>query len=395
MKRAPFATVALATLLFTGCVPETGPEPTETAPTSDPSSTATAVIEPIMRDEFQRIRIAAMGDMLPHGGVNVSARTGSDYNYVQFFQHIDHIYADADIVFCNQESPSDPQQAIADYPRFNAPLAFPRDLQKAGCNAIGLANNHTFDKLQTGAAQTRAAWENLNPLLVSGANRSAEEQRKVSYAEVDGVTVAFLSYTMLSNMGRLTTYGLNHTDDDALVRAQIAEAKEQADFLMVAMHWGDEYVTASNSTQQQYAQYLADLGVDVILGMHPHVLQEVAWLDRPDGGRTLVWYSLGNLLSAQITLDQRTGGVALFDVLVGGERPIVVEPTFVPTYNYFPFSYNAARDVYIAGRGLEIRPLWEAQSLLNRAGSNVTVAAHGQRVQSIMGPAVAVFNGTP
>src|SRR5690606_16845983 len=103
----------------------------------------------------------------------------------------------------------------------------------------------------------------------------------------------------------------------------------------------------SNATQQQYAQHLANLGVDVILGMHPHVLQEVEWLDRPDGGRTLVWYSLGNLLSAQITLDQRTGGVALFDVLVGGERPIVVEPTFVPTYNYFPFSYNSARDVYI------------------------------------------------
>ncbi|MGB3413992.1 MAG: hypothetical protein WBA28_04680, partial [Microbacteriaceae bacterium] len=66
----------------------------------------------------------------------------------------------------------------------------------------------------------------------------------------------------------------------------------------------------------------------------------------------------------------------------------------VPSYTYFPYSYNAARDVYVAGKGLEIRPLWEAQSLLDRAGAKTTVAAQGQRVQDILGPDITVFNGT-
>ncbi|MGB3414296.1 MAG: CapA family protein, partial [Microbacteriaceae bacterium] len=362
MRIAPLAVLTLGALLLGGCAV---PGETSQGPSQEPSGEsvpASATIEPINRSDFVRIRIAAMGDMLPHGGVNLSAKSGSGFNYEQFFAKIRHIYADADVVYCNQESPTANGLPISDYPRFNATADFAKGLQKAGCNAINLANNHTFDKNQVGVDQTRALWEQLNPLLLVGANRSAEEQRKVSYAEVDGVTVALLGYSMLSNMGRLTTYGLNHTDDEALVRAQIAEAKEKADLVMVSMHWGEEYVSKANATQKNYARFLADLGVDVIIGMHAHVIQEAEWLERPDGGRTLVWYSLGNLLSAQVTLDQRTGGVALFDVLVGGERSIIVEPTFVPSYTYFPYSYNAARDVYVAGKGLEIRPLWEAQS---------------------------------
>src|SRR5690606_21759317 len=154
-------------------------------------------------------------------------------------------------------------------------------------------------------------------------------------------------------------WNLNHTRNDALVRAQMAEARANADIVLVSIHWGVEDTNTPNQTQRNYANYLAGLGADVIIGTHPHVLQPVEWLNRPDGGRTLVWYSLGNLLSSQLTLPQRIGGVGLFDVLVEGDSVRVVDPIFVPTFMYYYWSVGEQRSGnLLARRDLMLVPLW-------------------------------------
>lgn len=394
MKLSRVIPAALLAVLLVACGPTAGDSTTDGGTNSgidDGQNSDDAPSITVVAGEdagITRVRFAAMGDMLPHGGVNLNARVGNDYNYAQYFEHIRHIYRDADLVYCNQEAPTAPGMSIQDYPRFNGPVAFARDLQKAGCNMVNLANNHSFDQRQEGASLTREVWEDLDPKMVTGVNRSAKEQQQVAITEVNGAKVAFLGYTMLSNMGRQTTWGLNHTDDLELLDAQLAEARKEADIVVFSIHWGVEYVTKSRPEEQEFAQYLADRGVDVILGMHAHVLQEVEWLERPDGGRTLVWYSLGNLLSGQITMEQRIGGVALFDVLVQDGKASVTDVRFMPTYNYFPYSYNGTN--YVAGRGLEIRPLSDAAALFRKAGYKTSIPEAQEFVKNVLGPDVQI-----
>ena len=90
-------------------------------------------------------------------------------------------------------------------------------------------------------------------------------------------------------------YAVNFIDEDR-IREDVARAREQADVVLAAMHWGTENETEPDAQERQWAQLLADLGVDVVLGSHPHVTQPLTWLTGADGNRTLVAYSLGNFI---------------------------------------------------------------------------------------------------
>lgn len=369
-------------------VPDSVLEPTTAAE-------ATAQVEPASRDWPHHIRVSLMGDMLPHDSVNQNARSGNNYDYTQYFAQTKQIWSTSELVYCNQEAPSAPGVAVTGYPLFNAPPKFATDLHAVGCNAVNLANNHSVDRGQAAAMATRAHWDSLQPKLLTGVNQSAEQQRQVSYTEIDGVTFAMVGYTMLSNLG-FSDWNLNHTRNDALVRAQMAEARANADIVLVSIHWGIEDVNTPNQTQRNYANYLAGLGADVIIGTHPHVLQPVEWLNRSDGGRTLVWYSLGNMLSSQLTLAQRIGGVGLFDVVVDGDSVRIADPVFVPTFMYYYWSpAEQSAGNLLARRDLMLIPLWDAQEALNNARFNTTVSVQLDYVRRVLGNQVSVFAGTP
>ena len=96
-------------------------------------------------------------------------------------------------------------------------------LDAAGCNTIGLGNNHTFDRGQEGVDRTRAVWDEMDPLLISGAFRSPEEQAEVATTEVNGLTVAILNFVHLTNTPT-NEYVLKWLDDP-LVDHQLAEAE--------------------------------------------------------------------------------------------------------------------------------------------------------------------------
>ena len=85
--------------------------------------------------------------------------------------------------------------------------------------------------------------------------------------------------------------------DTDRIEADAKRAQEMADVVLVAIHWGTENLMEADDTQCDYAQFLADLGVDVVLGSHPHVIGPMTWLEGEGGNRTLVAYSLGNLTS--------------------------------------------------------------------------------------------------
>lgn len=368
--------------------PPATPAPTSTAPASSPDA------EPEKPDVPAPIRVIAMGDMLPHDSVNANAQLADGgYDYGQFFAGIQPQLDAADVTFCNQEVPSAGVEfGISGYPTFNAPTEFARDLHgRVGCDLVNLATNHNADKGTAGIAATRAAWDALTPSAVAGANRTAEEQRAIPVMDADGVRIALVSFAEFSN-APIDSVSLNFIGDDALVTDLMTRAREQADVVIVSAHWGTEDAHEVNGAQREFATRLASLGADVVIGTGPHVLQEVQWLDRPDGTRTLVWYSLGNMLSTQLNLDQLTGVVAGFDIVrdAAGEVSIA-NPSAMLTYMHYDWTpEEEAAGALLARTNLSLTPLADSDELLARTRFGVTAAEQVAASQQILGPEVTL-----
>ncbi len=354
--------------------------------------------EPVQRKEQVTppaelsLQFAAMGDMLPHDSVVAQAKTADGYDFSGYFTAIKSLYTGSDAVFCNAESPSAGAAfGISGYPAFNAPTEFARDVAGAGCNVINLANNHMADKGQAALNATVDEWQKLKPLAVAGANRSAEEQNQVRYFEKNGLKVAFVAFADFSNVALPQPYSVNLYHDRGLVERLVREARLQADVVLASMHWGTEDTHVVNADQRAAARLLADLGVDVIVGTGPHVLQPVEWLERPDGGKTLVWYSIGNMLSSQLQSNQLTGGVALFKATKKDTGVIISDVQFKPTFMSYQWSAaDKAAQRLLARHDLKLQPLAQAEAETHLFGT--TVAEQTARVREWLGPGVEVTN---
>jgi poly-gamma-glutamate synthesis protein (capsule biosynthesis protein) len=131
--------------------------------------------------------------------------------------------------------------------------------------------------------------------------------------------------------------------------------------------------------------------VDVIVGTGPHVLQPVEWLERPDGAKTLVWYSIGNLLSSQLQSNQLTGGVALFKATKKDTGVVISDVQFKPTFMSYQWSAaDKAAQRLLARHDLKLQPLAQAEAETHLFGT--TVAEQTARVQEWLGPGVEVTN---
>ena len=370
--------------------------PGETAPTSAPSSTTASAETPSAppTPQTNRVTISAMGDMLPHDAVNQAAlQADGTYDYTQFLTDIKPLIASSGIVFCNQEVASAGASfGITGYPSFNAPEKFAQDLSTFGCNAINIATNHSNDKGQAGIDGTRGVWDGLAPKLISGANRSPEEQNTVTFTEVNGIKFALVSFAEYSNNALSNDYSVNFYGNDALVVSLLGQARANADVVLVSMHWGTEYSNGINDNQRAAAARVAELGADVIIGTGPHVLEPVEWIPGANGKQTLVWYSIGNLLSTQLELPQLIGGVAQFDAVKQPDGTVAIEtPSFVPTYMHYEWTAEqaAAQDL-LARHNLHVFPLSAAADALSRSLFGSTVEAQYEYVRSVLGPAVTV-----
>lgn len=335
------------------------------------------------------IVIVASGDMLPHGAITKAAKTDSGYDYLQFLKPLQSKYQAADVRFCNQESVSAGEEfGISGYPSFNTSQQFARDLSSFGCNVISLANNHLNDKGQGGIDATLDIWDELKPLARAGANRNVAEQQEVSYFSVQGVKFAFVAYTEISNNNDFAPYALNMLRED-LVTTQLTEARAKADVVMVSVHWGTEYSASINPAQERWSQRFADLGADTVIGTGPHVLEPVKRLPRSGGGETIVWYSLGNLLNAQLDTDSLIGGIARMEVDPVTKK--INQISFLPTYMHYEWTAEQkAQEDLQARRNFTIVPLSKAAELMALSQINTTAPDQISRVTTLLNTFTAV-----
>ena len=307
------------------------------------------------KKEYKASMIMA-GDGLLHGYVYRDAKkSDGSFDFSNQLEYVKDLIKDYDLKYWNQETIfGGKERGYSGYPRFNSPSEFGDDMIKIGFNMVSLANNHSMDQNEAGVLNSVAYW-NTKDIVWNGQSDSEENRLAHVYGEVNGIKYALLSYTMHTNglpVPSSKPYLVNVYDKDK-VKADIEAVKDNVDVLFVAIHWGEEYTHKPNSNQREAAAYLASLGVDVIIGCHPHVIQPIEKIkDEETGKETIVYYSLGNFISNQGDEMKRVGLLGTLNITktvekdkttvtidnVGGELHYTYYTTSHNNYKVVPFS---------------------------------------------------------
>lgn len=221
----------------------------------------------------------------------------------------------ADLAVANLESPLTSRHLLGPGYDLRGPEIAADALAAVGIDLVSLANNHAMDAGPGGLSDTQGALRDAGVSWIG-------PQAQVVLRSLQGQSIAFLAFED-------TTTPL---DIDAVEQA-VRKAHNQADWVVVSMHWGGEYRPAPDARQQQLAQALADAGADVVWGQHPHVLQRIDWVQGKGRRRaTLVIFSLGNALFDQVEpMDGRRGALLLVSFLSGDIQdihalPFIIDP---------------------------------------------------------------------
>lgn len=259
-----------------------------------------------------------VGDNLIHSSVYKDAKRlgNGEYNFKPIIEYIKEKVQGYDLAYYNQETIlGGSEMGVSDYPTFNSPQEAGDAMLDAGFNLVSLATNHTMDRGEKAVLNSRKYWnEHSKEALAVGSYFSKEEQEKIEIREKNGITYAMLNYTYGTNGMPVpsgkdylvnvwpTDLNINDPKRDKnyqaykeQVKKDIEKVRSQVDVLIVAMHWGVEYTHNPTEYQIDSAKFLAENDVDIVIGTHPHVIQPVTWIDD-----TLVFYSLGNFVSAQL-----------------------------------------------------------------------------------------------
>ena len=272
----------------------------------------------------KRMSIFMVGDVLINQAVLNDADPDGDGNYEfrSMFSYIEPMLKKYDLRYCNQESTIGGKNlGISAYPGFNSPDEIGDTLVDMGFNMVSLANNHTLDRGTAAVNYSNNYWKKKN-IITAGTYASEEERNEITIHEKNGIKFAFLSYTTISNANVPNNYVLNMYSNER-ASADIAKAKELgAEVIIVAMHWGTEYTNEETNSQKQNAEYLSNLGVNLIIGAHPHVVEPITYIND-----TLVIYSLGNFISNQLFLDYDagTGMYVTTDIVVHEDGKVTFE----------------------------------------------------------------------
>jgi len=250
------------------------------------------------------LSLIMVGDALIHESVYNDANNNGNYDFKPMLEEIKPIVSKYDLAYYNQETILGGKEiGLSTYPCFNSPYEVGDAFLDAGFNLVSLANNHTLDRGQRAINNSCAYWKDKSA-YVAGSYCSIEERNFTKVHEKNYISYAMLSYTTVDN-GLTRPYGkeyyLNLYDPEQ-VKKDIEQYRDKVDVLMVAMHWGEEYTHSPVYEEREIANYLASLGVDIVIGSHPHVVQPIEYI-----GDTLVIYSLGNFISAQRGVEKLTG----------------------------------------------------------------------------------------
>lgn len=345
------------------------PQGRETIASTETSEASTQTEAPPTTEETEppivkqsTATIGATGDILMHDMVIQSGKqSDGTYDYHHIFEYLDDYTSALDFAVANLEvtlGGTENGREYAGYPNFNCPDAIVEALKDAGFDMLLTANNHAYDTGNTGFHRTQQVVSDAGLLHIG--TRPGTEDKTYTVQDINGIRVGMVCYTYNTGQDADGTVSLNgiplsnansqlinsfsyyrldtfYEKLDSEVEAMTAEGAEA---LVIFIHWGDEYHTTQNSTQEAIAQKLCNMGFDVIVGNHAHVPQPVELLtsETDEGQKTLCLYSTGNAVS---------------NIYRSNTRPPETEDGMV-----FSFTFAKYSDGTVVLEGAEILPIW-------------------------------------
>ena len=280
------------------------------------------------------ITLAFAGDLLLDPGYAVmsamqsrGARDGSlmlgafDDRLIQLMRNADIFMLNNEFPYSNGGSPTAGKQFT-----FRARPESAALLHDIGVDIVSLANNHAYDYGESALLDTLDTLEAENIPYV-GAGRDIQEASKPYIFDIGGLKIAYISATQIERLSTPDTKGAGETTpgvfrclDASRLLQIIRETKEEADFVVVYIHWGTESTDQTDWLQQEQAPQIAQAGADLIIGDHPHVLQKIDYI-----GDVPVYYSLGNYL-----FNSKTQDTCLVTVSIDPQTAQICDMVFTP-----------------------------------------------------------------
>lgn len=297
------------------------------------------------------VTIQMGGDILLHDSVrNASSNGDGTYNLAPYFDLFGNVFV-SDLNIVNLEGPTDAfgnNKLLSGFPAFNMPYEILPVLKNANVDLCITANNHTCDMNFKGVRNTLANIEKAG-MDHTGSYATADDSQKCYIVERNNIKIgvaAFASYTERpagsTHSFCVNVCGKKKSEVLPIVKASIDELRKNgAEFIIIALHWGNEYQDLPTDTQREIAKELCEYGADVIMGSHSHCVQPIEILTVDRGGvesNALVIYSLGNLFTNQSALNvpKTQDGMIVSVKAVRGEDGIVrlYDSFYMPTFTY-------------------------------------------------------------
>lgn len=285
------------------------------APTNQVQADTEVVTDEVFKPTSAKL--VAVGDNLMHRSCTLSAKNADGtYDFTKHFANMADIFKAADLAVISQDTVLGGIELGATSTEtgiFNTAVELADGMADAGINVVLAANNHIMDEGSAGLNTMMSYFSTKYPnITLLGVNNSREAKDEPVYVETNNIKIAMINYSYGSNQTAdldASPYLLNQYDEDWLSDI-LKQAREEADFIIAFPFWGEQNSMDYTQEQERQAQFLADNGVDLIIGSYPHVVEPVKWITAENGDRTLVYYSLGNFQSIQNTVENMLGGQA-------------------------------------------------------------------------------------
>lgn len=262
---------------------------------------------PLFRQDT--VEICILGDVMMHTKqIEKAAAEDGTYDFSSYFRAIKDKISDADIAIANMEFTLG-GKPYSGYPCFSAPDELAEYVAECGVDVFLCANNHIFDKGASGAMRTLEMYEMLKEshgISTTGLSKDNEafEKEFPLLVRAKGISVALVNFTYGTNIGsgkewpKVIRTGNRREIEKAISKAEDADA----DITVALPHWGQEYKLQHSEAQEETAGWLIEQGADLIIGTHPHVVQDYQEID----GKPVV-YSIGNAVSNMSATNTQVG----------------------------------------------------------------------------------------
>jgi poly-gamma-glutamate synthesis protein (capsule biosynthesis protein) len=286
------------------------------------------------------LTIVAAGDNIIHDPILRASYKNNTYSFHSIYEKISGYILPADVAFVNQETIlGNKTLGYSGYPFFSTPGEAGAALVAAGFNIVNHATNHIMDRGEAGVLSSMDYWDAFDNVRYLGIRRSDDERAKFVVIRKNNIKIGFLAYTYGTNGISVPAdkpYLVSLINTETMAK-EIDALRPLCDYLVVSIHWGEEYSQVYNQSQEKLAAFLAEHKVDLVIGHHPHVLEPLTLINRPDGGSMTVFYSLGNFLSAHVrpTMETLMGGLMYIKIKKAGNKITTEEAGLIPIVTHY------------------------------------------------------------